>query len=83
MCPPRCRYCLASVFFGDICDECESSPGLRQVGPAPWDYVYVPTIGQRIGFIGMDGEVCTDVITDIAENRETGEIKLTTSRGNA
>lgn len=52
-------------------------PGLHQVGPNPWDYEYNPAKGQRIGFVGVDGELHRGIVTDFSEYDVTGEIRLT------
>jgi len=53
------------------------NPGLHKIGPAPYDYVYNPAKGQKVSFVGIDGHVYTGTVTNVGENEETGEIKVT------
>ena len=54
----------------------ELGPGLHRVGPAPYDYVYNPAEGQRVGSI-VDGELHMGTVTGFVEDKATGSITLT------
>jgi hypothetical protein len=55
----------------------ELGPGLHKVGEQPWDYVYNPAEGQKVSAVGLDGHMYTGTITDVQQNKETGEMQLT------
>ncbi len=55
----------------------ELGPGLHKTGDQPWDYVYNPAKGQRVGSVGLDGVLHTGTVTDFTRNRATGELSLT------
>lgn len=51
-------------------------PGLHKVGPAPYDYVFNPAEGMKVSAVLTNGQIVTGIVTDVAENKETGEICL-------
>lgn len=76
----RCDYPIAEGFSWrtiSICRCDTKAPGLHQIGPAPYDYVYNPAKGQRITVVGVDDQTFTGTVTDYTENKETGEINMT------
>jgi len=52
-------------------------PGLHQVGPAPYDYVFNPAKGQRITCVSPTGRTVTGTVTNVEEDKESGEVRLT------
>lgn len=52
-------------------------PGLHKVGPEPYAYVFNPTKGQRLTFVGLDVATFTGTVTDFSEDKETGELSMT------
>lgn len=51
-------------------------PGLHKVGPKPYDYVFNPSVGQRVIFVGPDGREFRGAISDYIEDDDTGELTL-------
>jgi hypothetical protein len=60
---------------GDVKEDTRK-PGLHKVGPNPWDWEYKPEVGQRVLFVGKNGEEYGGVIKDFTEDEATGEITL-------
>lgn len=61
----------------EYADPNTKEPGLHRIGPAPYDYVFNPAKGQILSFVGRDGTVYTDIVSDFSEDKETGEIRMT------
>lgn len=61
----------------EYADADTKEPGLHRTGPEPYAFVFNPTKGQRLSFIGEDGEVFTGTVADFTEDEETGELSLT------
>ena len=40
-------------------------PRLHKTGPNPWDYEYNPVVGQKVTFVGVNGEELTDTISSV------------------